>query len=302
MPDVAGVRHRFVDVDGVRLHVAEAGAAGKPAVLLLHGFPQHWYVWRDVIEPLGSSRHVVAIDLRGFGWSDAPARGYSTAARVRDVLAVMDQLGIGCADVIGHDWGGWLAQRLALGHPDRVERVVGISMIHPWPLQRHLAPATWRWWVTMLFEVPFVGEWVLRRHPRVTGWLLSRDARDASVWNPSLRGMYADVASEPSRAKAGRKLHGQLILHDIARLVLGRDRRRGMEVPTLLVVGDNDALFPASVLTVPKARAHTVKVAVVSGGHFVVDESPAEVVAAIREHLGLTAGAIRNSNGSGASC
>ncbi len=285
MPVVPGVRHRFLRVHGVRLHVAEAGDERAPAVLLLHGFPQHWYVWRELIGPLARCRRVVAVDLRGFGWSDAPARGYSTAERVRDVLGVMDGLGIATADLVGHDWGAWLAFRLALDHPERVDRLVALSMAHPWPLQRHLAPTTWRWWVTALFEVPGVGEWLLRRRPGLTGWLMSRDAAQPSVWSRALRDVYASVAARPDRARAGRRLHGGLVARDIPRLLLGRDRRRRYGVPTLVVVGDRDALLPVAVLTVPAPRTDMITIRTVSGGHFVVDESPAEVTAAVLAHL-----------------
>ena len=70
-PPVAGVEHRFVEVRGLRMHVAEAGA-GEP-LLLVHGWPQHWYQWRGVIQRLGDVRRLIVPDLRGFGWTDAPA-------------------------------------------------------------------------------------------------------------------------------------------------------------------------------------------------------------------------------------
>ena len=74
LPHVPGVAHRFVTVRGVRLHVAEAGS-GDP-VLLLHGFPQHWYAWRRVIPLLSGQYRLICPDWRGFGWSQAPAHGY----------------------------------------------------------------------------------------------------------------------------------------------------------------------------------------------------------------------------------
>lgn len=76
VPEVAGVAHRFVDTPRLRFHVAEAGA-GEP-VLLLHGWPQHWWAWRKVIPLLADDYRVIAPDLRGFGWSDASSGGYST--------------------------------------------------------------------------------------------------------------------------------------------------------------------------------------------------------------------------------
>jgi pimeloyl-ACP methyl ester carboxylesterase len=279
------VRHRFLTVNGCRLHVVEAGDPDSTPVILLHGFPQHAYVWRELMLPLAQHRHVVALDLRGFGLSDAPRRGYDTSQRVADVLAVLDALGAARADVVGHDWGAWLGFRLALDHPDRVRRLVSISMVHPWVLQRHLIPNLWRWWVTALFEIPGAGEWVLRYRPDITGWLLARDAVHPEVWTAQRRHGYTSPAAEPARAAAGRRLHSQLILRDIPRLLVGRDRRRVLEAPTLIIGGDDDALLPPSVLTTPRRLAQRVRVRTIPGGHYLVDEAPEQVLGLILEHL-----------------
>lgn len=78
------ITHRTVQANGLRFHVAEAGADG-PAVLLLHGFPQHWYAWRYVMADLSADHRVYALDLRGAGQSDAPPRGYETGTLATDV-------------------------------------------------------------------------------------------------------------------------------------------------------------------------------------------------------------------------
>src|SRR5438034_483714 len=102
MPEVKGVRHRMLKVGDVDLHLAEAGE-GSP-LLLLHGYPQHWYVWRELIPDLARHNHVLVPDLRGFGWSEAPREGYDKETLMRDVLALLDQLGIERVPVAGHDW------------------------------------------------------------------------------------------------------------------------------------------------------------------------------------------------------
>ena len=201
------------------------------------------------------------------------------------MLGVLDELGIDRADIVGHGWGAWLALRLALDHPDRVDRVVALSMVHPWPMQRHLIPSVWRWWVTALFEVPGVGEWMLRTRPRVTRWLLARDSAAPTVWTDELLDSYASVAAQPPRAAAGRRLHTQLVLRDIPRLLLARDRHRVLTSPVLIVVGDSDALLPATVMTVPASRRNSLTVRVIEGGHFLVDTNPLVVLDAITGHL-----------------
>ena len=91
IPHVAGVDHEFVDAGGLRTHVATAGEG--PPVVLLHGWPQHWYEWRDVIPRLAPHARVICPDLRGFGWTEVPERGYEKDQLKRDVLALLDALG-----------------------------------------------------------------------------------------------------------------------------------------------------------------------------------------------------------------
>jgi pimeloyl-ACP methyl ester carboxylesterase len=84
-----GVTHRYVDVLEVRMHVAEAGEG--PPVVLLHGWPQHWWTWRRVIPALATERRLICPDLRGFGWSEAPPGRYELAEFADDVLALLDE-------------------------------------------------------------------------------------------------------------------------------------------------------------------------------------------------------------------
>ncbi|MFC8731017.1 alpha/beta fold hydrolase [Luteimicrobium sp. NPDC057192] len=285
LPEVPGFRHRWVDVRGASVHVAEAGTDDAPPVLLLHGFPQHWYAWRGVAGDLARDRHVVVPDLPGFGWSEPASHGWSTAQRAADTLALLDALGLhGPVDVAGHDWGAWLAFRVALDAPGRVRRLVAVSELHPWPLQRRLVPRLWRMWVTALFEVPGLGSAVQRRRGAVR-WFLSRDARDGAVWTDDLVDAYAAVTARPDVAHAGRRLHSAFVLHDIARMILRRDGRRAYDVPTQMVAGDHDAYIPPALVAPPRSRADVVQVWTVPGGHFVLDENPRAVADAVRGHL-----------------
>ena len=133
IPHVEGVEHRFVDANGIRVHVAEAGAPDSPAVLLLHGWPQHWYMWRRVIAGLGDEYRLLAPDLRGFGWTEAPGHGYDGETFAGDQVALLEALGLERAHVVGHDWGGWAAMLLGILHPDRIDRMVVCNAPHPWP-------------------------------------------------------------------------------------------------------------------------------------------------------------------------
>lgn len=122
--------HRTVDANGARFHVVEAGAG--PLVLLLHGFPQFWWTWRHQLEGLADAGYrVVAPDLRGYGASDRPPRGYDAYTLSADIAGMVRALGERDAVLVGHDWGGLLAWSVATLHPRVVRRLAVVSMPHP---------------------------------------------------------------------------------------------------------------------------------------------------------------------------
>jgi len=130
--------HRSISANGIGLHVAEAGEG--PLVLLLHGFPQFWWTWRSQLVTLAAAGfHVVAPDLRGYGASDKPPRGYDLPTLSADVAALVRALGEKDAVVVGHDWGGLLGWTMAALHPRTVRRLVVLSMAHPRRLRASLA-------------------------------------------------------------------------------------------------------------------------------------------------------------------
>jgi pimeloyl-ACP methyl ester carboxylesterase len=131
--------HRTVAANGSRFHVVEAGAG--PLVLLLHGFPEFWWTWRHQLAPLADAGYrVVAVDLRGYGGSDKPPRGYDGYTLAGDVAALIRSLGERDATVVGHDWGGHLAWVTAAFHPRMVRRLAVLGMPHP--LRLHAALLT----------------------------------------------------------------------------------------------------------------------------------------------------------------
>ena len=116
------LQHAFADLGDVRLHYVTAGDG--PAVLLLHGWPQTWYMWRDVIPGLAEHYYVIAPDLRGLGDSSRPVGGYDKKTIGQDVWRLVhDVLGKDELFVVGHDWGGPTAFAVAAQHRDTVKRL-----------------------------------------------------------------------------------------------------------------------------------------------------------------------------------
>ncbi|MET8976419.1 alpha/beta hydrolase [Streptomyces sp. NPDC004539] len=123
------ITHRFIETNGVRLRVAEAGEG--PLVVLLHGFPECWYSWRHQIPALVAAGHrVVVPDQRGYGESDRPGAvdEYTMLHLVGDVVGLVQALGEREAVVVGHDYGALVAWQTALLRPDVVRGVVGLSV------------------------------------------------------------------------------------------------------------------------------------------------------------------------------
>jgi pimeloyl-ACP methyl ester carboxylesterase len=122
--------HRDVSANGVRLHVAEAGSG--PLVLLLHGFPEFWWSWRHQLVGLADAGYrVVAPDLRGYGASDKPPRGYDAVTLAGDVAGLVRALGERDATIAGQGWGGLLAWTVGTLHPRVVRRLAVLGAPHP---------------------------------------------------------------------------------------------------------------------------------------------------------------------------
>jgi pimeloyl-ACP methyl ester carboxylesterase len=220
------------------------------------------------------------LDLRGAGKSDAPRSSYDSRTLAADVLAVLDALDLSTVRLVGHEWGGWLGFHLALAAPERFSSFVAVNAPHPWLPHRKLLPQMWRFWYTALLEYPLLGAWVIRTRPGVLRWLLRRGR--PHLPDPDVD-VFAEVAREPDRARAGQQLHWQIVLHDIPRRMLGGYRRQHLRVPTLLLAGSRDfALSPRSLTGAPR-NADDLRVRVIDGGHYLPEEHPAQLAAAIRD-------------------
>ncbi|RDX90363.1 ephA, partial [Mucuna pruriens] len=127
--DLAGIKHRRVEVNGIKMHIAEKGEG--PVVLFLHGFPEIWYTWRHQILSLSSRGYrAVAPDLRGYGYTDAPSQisNYTAFHIVGDLVALLDTLGIQQVFLVAHDWGAIIGWYLCMFRPQRVKAYVCLSV------------------------------------------------------------------------------------------------------------------------------------------------------------------------------
>jgi pimeloyl-ACP methyl ester carboxylesterase len=276
-PEVSGVQHRWIETSRIRMHVAEAGAA-EP-IVLLHGWPQHWYAWRRVIEPLSTRYRVLCPDLRGLGWSDAPSDGYEKVSLADDILDLLDALEIERTRLVGHDWGAFAGFLLCLRAPERVERFLALNEIHPW---MRLGPRevlqSWRLWYQLVLALPVLGPWALRRGPQFVDSLFRLwSARD--VWSDSDRRVFSERLQSAERARASACYYRTFLLRELPGLVLGRYRSERLRTPTLLLFGADDGVLRPHQLRGFEAHADDMRVELVPGiGHFIAEEAPEFVV------------------------
>ncbi len=137
----ARVEHGYADSNGVKIHFAALGSKNAPLIVMIHGFPDFWYSWRDQMDGLSKEYYVVAIDQRGYNLSDKPkgVENYDMRLLVGDVAAVIKHLGREKAIIVGHDWGGAVAWTTAMMMPQVVEKLVICNLPHPRGLSRELA-------------------------------------------------------------------------------------------------------------------------------------------------------------------
>lgn len=277
LPHVDGVSHRWVEARGLRFHVAEAGS-GEDVVLCLHGWPQHWYEWRHLMPALADRHRVLAMDLRGFGWSDAPPDGYEKENLATDVLAVLDELGLERVKLVGHDWGGWIGFLLGLRAPERFERYLALNILHPWIRLRSALPHAWRFWYQQVILAPGLG-YRLHRGGKFVPKVLVGASTVKDVWDEATIRAFADRFTEPDRARAAVQMYRVFNLRESWPMLRGRYADKRLTVPTKLVFGSDDFALRPELLAGYEQHADDMEVELVeSCGHFIADERP-ELVA-----------------------
>lgn len=281
-PEIDGVSHRWIDARGIRFHYAEAGS-GDDVVLCLHGWPQHWYEWRHLMPALADRYRVIALDLRGYGWSDAPPSGYEKENMADDVLAVLDALGIERVKLVGHDWGAWIGFLLTLREPQRFERYLALNILPPWVSMRAMAPHLWRFWYQWLILSPGIGPWLHTSNKFVPKVLVGASVQK-QVWDSSTVHAFSDKFTEPARANAAVQTYRVFNLREARDIAKGRYAKSRLQVPTKLLFGKGDQALKYTLLKGYEQHADDMTLELVDNcGHFIADEMPDLVAEKARE-------------------
>ena len=283
----ATARDGFADVNGVRLHYVEQGQG--PLILFLHGFPEFWYAWKDLLPELGRDRRAVALDMRGYNLSSRPEAvdAYAIPVLVEDVRALAEQLGAGRFVLVGHDWGGVVAWAFAAAHPEMLEKLVIINAPHPGVFARELANNPEQQKASAYFNL-FTSQ--------AAEGTLSQN--DCVALQQFVLGTWANGGDHQKYLEFWRTgLTGGLNYYRAARLkspvggekadTTGLQAVPGtIEVPTLVIWGEKDvALLPGNLDGLDEYVRNLQIVRVPEAGHWIVHEQPAKVLDAMRLFL-----------------
>lgn len=272
----------FVDVDGLSVHYKVAGQ-GEPTVVLLHGFAASVFSWRKVMEPLGEVGTVVAFDRPAFGLTERPMPGewgeenpYTPEAQAELTVALMDELGVEKAVLVGHSAGGTVALLTALRYPERVEALV----LEDAAIYDYTATPEW---MASLLRLPLmdrVGP-LLVRSITLWGEVVIREAwSDPNKITVELISDY----KKPLQAENWDRALWELVL---ARHPLGLEERLGeVSVPALVITGEDDRIVPAKNSERLAAELPAAELVVIPDcGHVPHEERPAEFLEAVTAFL-----------------
>ncbi|MDF5754860.1 alpha/beta hydrolase [Spongiactinospora sp. TRM90649] len=276
--------HRGVHAGGTRFHVVEAGRG--PLVLLLHGFPQFWWTWRHQLVSLPAAGYrAVAVDLRGYGASDKPPRGYDLPTLAQDAAGLIRALGETGAIVVGHNWGGLLAWTMAALDPKSVRRLVPVAAPHPLRLRRSLVADPFgqlRVTVTRLpYQLPFIPERRLTARGAVrVGRLLERWSGPNGKPGEEVLATYREAFGIPGVAHCALEYHRWLGRSQFRPdgLRYARSMRAPVEAPTLQLHGSLDpCVLPRTAHGSGRHVSGPYLWRMIDGaGHFPHEERPAE--------------------------
>lgn len=285
-------QHRFVQANGAQFHIAHAGTYSdtRPLVLLVHGFPQYWWAWREQIAPLAAAGfEVAAIDKRGFGGSDKTPNSADALLLTDDLISLVHSLGYDRAFLVGLGRGGALAWSAVSKAPDLFAGLVTVSSPHPRTLHRlgmHLTLRTWRHAISS-FLTPLAEKKL--QDSRHIAQLLQEWSAPGNNGAAGQADLYTQALRLPGVAKAAlAQLRWTLLSQHSARgRQYLRESANPVKVPILAVRGALDPLLPPRAWNKDAefARGSYELLTIAQAGHFVPEEQPAAFTDALRIFL-----------------
>ena len=285
------VRHEVAEVNGIRMHYVAQGEG--ELIVLLHGFPECWYSWRHQIPSLAEHYRVVAPDLRGYNLTEKPAGvgSYRVETIAQDVVALIHHLGYEQAILIGHDWGGMIAWRLAIERPDVVRRLVVLNIPHPEAMRRGLRRPRQllRSWYIFFFQLPWLPEAAFRaRHYEAIERAFRGMAVRKEAFSADDISTFKEAAARPGALTAAINWYRAAFRSEA---VLRARPFPRVEAPTLMIWGENDAALGKELTHGTERWVRDFRVHYIPNcSHWVQQEQPDLVNQLIHGFLGEDAG------------
>lgn len=266
-------QHHRVSHDGVGLHAVSLGEG--PAVLLIHGFPQHWWMWRSTMQALAPAGfRAVAIDQRGCGGSDIPPGGYSKASLASDAFAMLDALGIRSARVVGYDHGGGTALAMAFLAPERVERLAVIEYAPPgfgYEAGLVAAPGNINWQLAFFTHPDVAVQFISGKERELLAWYFWHWAYNPDAVSQVDFEIYVRQLQKPGALRGGM-MHFASVFEDTA-LFKGWAANRRLQMPVIGIGGEAAAGgYPEMALSAFSNKA--TGAVVPKAGHWIAEEQP----------------------------
>ena len=294
-PSIPGFETNEVDTGETTIFVASGGSG--PPVLLLDGFPETHLMWRGVGPILGRQFTVVCADLRGYGRSGCPPSDrdhgpYAKRAMARDMVSVMEGLGFRRFSVVGHDRGARVAYRLALDHPDRIERLAVLDIVPinaTWErADDRFALGYWPW--SLLAQPEPLPERILAQSAEaIVDDALGNWGSSASAFPAEVRAAYIDALADPDHAHAICEEYRAAATIDRAHDAADAGASRGIGAPVLAVWTEGGPLATwytdPDPLGIWRSFAADVRGRTIDAGHFFPEEAPEQTAEILGEFL-----------------
>ncbi len=267
-----GFRHRTLTVGDVDLHVVEMGQ-GHP-VVLVHGFPQHWWMWRRLMRELAAHGfRAIAYDQRGMGGSTISPAGYDKRTLGDDLAGLLDAMGIAEADVIGYDHGGGTALAFALDHPERTRKLGVIEYAPPgYGYEYGLQPTpNWQSWQLAFFTQPDIAvQFIAGKERELLAWYFWHWSSNPDAVDQADFEVYVRQLQKPGALRGGFS-HFAAVFADTEIFKAFADRKLAM--PVLALGGERGA--GAFVEQAVRRFADHVEGGIIAdAGHWIADEQP----------------------------
>ena len=275
------LKDRYADVNGVRLHYVENGKGDL--IVFLHGFPEFWYAWKDVVTELGTSHRAVAVDMRGYNLSSKPEAvdQYRMPLLVEDVRGLADKLGAKKFTLVGHDWGGVVAWSFAAAHPELLDYLIVINAPHPTVFSREFAKNPDQQKASAyfgLFTSPAAEATLSANNYQmllglIQGWATDQDRKEyVAAWKRGLSGGLNYYRAAGLGAPSGQRD----VFPPLPKIT----------VPTMVIWGEKDtALLTGNLDGLEEQTKELTVKRVKDGTHWVVHEKPGLVMGYIRDFI-----------------